>query len=254
MEIEFKSTITIYECFALIISVFALILPGLITAWKYFFVKTKLKIYPTNQIKLLYNESGSYINIDFSIECKNKSTVIKNIETEIIRKADNKKLELTQTTFRSPSYAVVGNQWVTNNEIAHPMKIDKDELKCIFVEEGQKNGETINKLKEIHENKMNNFTFSNNYENDIKIFKSKPDYTRTYSVLFEELFWKKSDYVMTIIISYGDYSKFKKTFEFEIDEDEEMLFVENVEKALNCRIGNAYNIKTIFYFGNKDYK
>lgn len=253
MNFDFSTPITTYELIAILISIVALIMPIIVWIIKNIFLKTRIKLYPTNQLKLLYNESGSYINIDFSLECKNKSAVIKNIETEIIRECDNKKLELIQSTFKSPAYAMIGNNFVSNNECAHPIKIDVDELRCIFLEEAQKDGEIINRLKNIHDNKMNNFENFDNYVETVKKFKEKESYNQMYAKLYEELFWKKSKYKMKIVIMYNQKEKFVKEFVFEIDEKESKLFEENVEKALICRIGNIYGINTTFYCGNKSY-
>lgn len=253
MNFDFSIPITAYELIAIIISVLALIMPVIVWIIKKIFFKTKLELYPTNQLKLLYNESGSYINIDFSLECKNKSAVIKNIETEIIRESDNKKLELIQSTFRSPSYAMIGNNFVSNNECAHPIKIEVDELRCIFLEEAQKDGEVINRLKEIHDNKMNGVETFETYIRTIQKFKEKESYNEIYAKLYEELFWKKSKYTMKIIIMYNKNEKLEKEFVFEIDEKEAKLFEKNVEKALTCRIGNMFGMNTTFYCGNKSY-
>lgn len=254
MKFDFNVPITTYELVAIAISILALIMPVIIWIIKKIFFKTKLELYPTNQLKLLYNESGSYINIDFSLECKNKSAIIKNIETEIIRESDNKKLELIQSTYRSPAYSMIGNNFVSNNEVAHTIKIDKDELRCIFLEEAQKNAEIINKLKEIHDNKMNGIEIAEDYNKTIQKFKEKASYNEIYAKLYEELFWKKSKYTLKIIIMYNKKQKLVKEFVFEIDEKEARLFEENVEKALVCRIGNRFGVITNFYYGNKSYE
>lgn len=253
MNFDYSIPITTYELIAILISLLALIMPLIVWLFKKIFFKTKLELYPTNQLNLLYNESGSYINIDFSLECKYKSAVIKNIETEIIRQCDNKKLELIQSTFRSPAYTLIGGNFVSNNESAHPIKIDVDELKCIFLEESPKDGDIINRLKTIHNNKMNGVEKSETYLLTLQKFKDKKSYNEMYAKLYEELFWKKSKYTMKIIIMYNKNEKLIKEFVFEIDEREAKLFEENVEKALNCRVGNMHGINTIFYCGNKSY-
>ena len=253
MSLDFNIPMTGYEFIAIVISIVALLLPAIRWGIKKFLIKTKLEIYPTNQLKLLYNESGSYINLDFSIECKYKNAIVQNIETIITRENDGKKLELIQSTFKSPIYSAIGNNYVSSNEAAHPFKIEENGLTNIFLEESIKSAEIVNKLSEIHNNKLQGFKISNNYEEDIKVFESGNQYNNIYAKLYEELFWKKGKYTMQLIIKYNKNKKMEKKYNFEIDEKEAKLFEANVTEALVCRLKNAYNIPTNFYYGSKNY-
>lgn len=253
MKFDFSVPITGYEIIAIGISILALIIPGIIWILKKFFINTKLEIYPTNQLKLLYNESGSYINIDFSIECKYKNVIIQNIETTITRESDGKKLELIQSIFKSPVYSSIGSNYLSSNETAHPFKIESNGLQNIFLEESNKNSETISKLSEIHNSKLKDFTISNNYDGDIVKFKNKDNYNEMYAKLYEELFWKKGKYTMQLIVKYNKDKQLIKKYYFEIDEKEAKLFENNVEEALLCRLKNIYHIQSIFYYGYKNY-
>lgn len=253
MKLDFSVPITGYEFIAIILSILALIMPLIIWIIKTFFVKAKLEIYPTNQLKLLYNESGSYINLDFSIECKHKNVIVQNIETVITRENDGKKLELIQSVFKSPVYSAIGSNFLSSNETAHPFKIEANGLINIFLEESIKNTETINKLSEIHKNKLKDFKINGNYEEDIEKFKHKDDYNVMYAKLYDELFWKKGKYTMQLIIKYNKNKQYMKKYIFEIDDKEAKLFEKNVEEALLCRLKNMHNIESIFYFGNKNY-
>lgn len=253
MELNFNTEITIYEIIAIGLSILSLIIPGIIWIVKKLFINAKLEIYPTNQLKLLYNESGSYINLDFSIECKYKNVVIQNIETTIIRKDDGKKLELIQSIFKSPIYSSIGSNYLSSNETAHPFKIEVNGLQNIFLEESNKNAETIKKLSEIHNYKLKDFTTSNNYDSDIIKFKNKENYNTMYAKLYEELFWKNGKYMMHLVVKYNKNKELIKKYYFEIDEKEAELFEKNVEEALLCRLKKIYQIQTNFYLGNKNY-
>lgn len=253
MSLDFSIPITGYEFIAIVISILALIMPVIIWIIKNIFIKAKLEIYPTNQLKLLYNESGSYINLDFSIGCKYKNVVVQNIETIITRENDGKKLELIQSTFKSPVYSAIGSNFLSSNETAHPFKIEENGLINIFLEESIKNSETINKLSEIHNNKLKDFIIGDNYDKDFEKFKNKDDYNEMYAKLYEELFWKKGKYEMQLIIKYNKKEQYVKKYIFEINEKESKLFEHNVEEALLCRLKNIYQIPTNFYYGNKNY-
>ena len=95
MSLDFSIPITGYEFIAIVISILALIMPVIIWIIKNIFIKAKLEIYPTNQLKLLYNESGSYINLDFSIECKYKNVVDYNNKGITIFLKDGTKANIT---------------------------------------------------------------------------------------------------------------------------------------------------------------
>lgn len=253
MKFDFSVPMTGYEFIATLIAILALIVPFIEKIITFAFSKTKLQIYPTNQLKLLYNESGSYVTMDFSIFCKGKDCIVQNIEMEIIRKSDGKKLKLVQSYFNSPFHSRSGNTVLSSGEIAHPFMIKKDGIYNVFVEMAQKDSQIINKLNDIHQTKMSFFELSNNYIDDVERFKKIEKYNQYYATIYEEMFWKKSEFALQVIITYNKGEKYIQEYTFEVDEGEEKAFVKNVEEALIGRVKKLYQIPPYFYVGNKSF-
>ena len=91
MVIDF-SRITIYEIFALILSIIAILIPIIQWAWKKWIIKPVLYHLPTGRAYLFINRSGSYIQIEGVFEAKNKPTSVKNVTLKVLRVKDDKVL------------------------------------------------------------------------------------------------------------------------------------------------------------------
>ena len=86
--------ITFYELLSLILSTLAILIPIIKLVWKKCILKEKLDFYPLKKAYLSCNKMGSYIRIDGVFEAHNKSISIKDIDINITRKKDSKKLNL----------------------------------------------------------------------------------------------------------------------------------------------------------------
>ena len=133
MSINF-SEITIYELFALILSIIAILIPIIQWAWKKWVIKPVLYHLPTGRAYLFINRSGSYIQIEGVFEAKNKPISVKNVALKVLRVKDDKVLNLRWSTFTSPMSQRMGGNYSSITETAHPIRIDGNSMICAFIE------------------------------------------------------------------------------------------------------------------------
>ena len=111
---------TIYELFALILSIIAILIPIIQWAWKKWVIKPVLYHLPTGRAYLFINRSGSYIQIEGVFEAKNKPISVKNVALKVLRVKDDKVLNLRWSTFTSPMSQRMGGNYSSITETAHP--------------------------------------------------------------------------------------------------------------------------------------
>lgn len=124
MKVDFTQPMTCYELLAIIISILALLIPLIVWAYNKFLKVTKLNFYPSDKIQLYFNKSGSYLQLGGTFESKNKSTVIKNINIDVIKHVDKSTFNFDWSTLISPIFQKIGNDFVKTSQNAHAFKIN----------------------------------------------------------------------------------------------------------------------------------
>lgn len=71
MNFNLSQPMTLYELIAIVLSIIALAMQIIPKIYNKFFKKLDLIFIPNRDIKLLFNQSGAYINIDGAFESKN---------------------------------------------------------------------------------------------------------------------------------------------------------------------------------------
>lgn len=94
MAIDFDTPMTFYELLAVILAAIAIIIPIVQAIWKKWFKKAKLNYISNGKAKLLFNQSGSYLQIDGVYEAINKPISVKKVTVQINRQKDDAKLNL----------------------------------------------------------------------------------------------------------------------------------------------------------------
>ena len=128
-----------YEILSVVLSAiaigFSVFIPLIQWIYKKCFVKPIVKYYPVGLISLLFNQSGSYIQLNGVIESEKKAVSIRKMMVTIKRNKDNQSLNLTWSNFISPvNQRLVGNNIVQTTEFAHPFRINEDSIATTFVE------------------------------------------------------------------------------------------------------------------------
>ena len=244
MIIDF-SKITIYEVFALALSIIAILIPIIQWAWKKCVVTTKLCFHPTGKGQLFFNQSGSYIRIDGVYEVMNKPATITKIAVKVTRQKDEQKKNLMWSSFISPvSQSMIGN-YLQTMESAHPFRIEADSVSCAFTEFADpfdsfgkifRNHTSVlfSKITSIQER-------SASYSNAVKAYMSLPEYVTAKQLLEKEFFWEIGKYSIDLQVCYG---KEEKIFQYTITvgEGEYEQLKSNIDEALLSPLKRNYSI------------
>lgn len=145
-------SMTKYEKFSIVLAIAALVFSVLVPLIQWIYRekrKAVLKYYPTGHAFAYCNLSGSYIRIDGVFEALKRAISLKKVSISIVRKKDEKKLNLEWLKFYSPSTQSFMGLQAFAEELAHPFRIDADHVACAFIEFSDPNdsaGKTIRPL------------------------------------------------------------------------------------------------------------
>lgn len=204
MKLDFSVAITAYELLAIVLSMLAIAIPFLKWLYKRIFLRLELKYLPNDYtITIYFNESGAYAELGFVLQCKNASIIVNNIKLCITRISDNATLLLDWSVFLSPYSQRVGGNSVYTHETTHPLKIESNGLQLFIIQYSNTNNETVNKLKQIHAEKMDAMKDweyrSKSYDEAIASFKAQPKYSGYCDSILEEFFWKAGNYKFDVL-------------------------------------------------------
>ena len=251
MTIDF-SKITIYEVFALILSIIAILIPIIQCAWKKWVIKPVLHHLPTGRAYLFINRSGSYIQIEGVFEAKNKPISVKNITLKVLRAKDDKVLNLRWSTFTSPvSQRIVGN-YSSITETAHPIRIDADSIICAFIEFTDFYDSFSKTFQPYYDaliqqtDKINPLNAS--YDQAYQMYTLSNPYKMAQSLLEKELFWEIGQYEITLEAEYGE-EKVPFFYKFSVNVDDykriESNLVETLIKPIKDLYGKPLAMQTV---------
>lgn len=142
---------TKYETIAVALSTLAILMPIIKWFWIKFIIKPRLEYYPNGTAYLYTNNSGSYIRIDGVFEAQNKPIVVKDVALKVIRKNDEKILNLVWSSFISPVNQNVMGVFSSTAEAAHPFKIEQDSIGCAFIEYANQYNSAFRKITPLLE-------------------------------------------------------------------------------------------------------
>ena len=238
MSINF-SEITIYELFALILSIIAILIPIIQWAWKKWVIKPVLYHLPTGRAYLFINRSGSYIQIEGVFEAKNKPISVKNVALKVLRVKDDKVLNLRWSTFTSPMSQRMGGNYSSITETTHPIRIDGNSMICAFIEFADfydSFSKTFQPYYDALAQQTDNINSLNlSYERACQIYTSSEPYKMAKSLLDKELFWEIGQYEITLEAEYGK-EKVQFFYKFSVNADDykriELNLVETLAKPI----------------------
>lgn len=244
MVIDF-SRITIYEVLALGLSLIAILIPIIQWVWKKFIVKPELKHYPTGRAYLFINRSGSYIRFEGVFEALKKSISIRNVNLKIVRKKDEKVLNLTWSVFISPVNQQIVGAYSSVSEIAHPFRIEADSVGCAFIEFSdfyEAAAKTLRPYFDNLEEAILEIDVGNkSYKEAYKEFIALNEYGDIKKAIEQELFWIISEYEMMLEAEYGEK---KVTFNYYFDVTNENMkdLKHNMDETIALVLKSKYRI------------
>lgn len=257
MTIDFDAPMTFYELLAIILAAVAIIVPIMQVAWKKWIQKAKLNYISNGKVKLLFNQSGSYLQIDGVYEAINKPISVKNVTIRIIRQKDDAKLNLSWSSFRSPVYQNIAGNALQTTETAHPFRIEADSIMCAFIEFADafdSFGKTFSKeTKSLFDNIVQIRKSYKEYTEALNKYQSSEDYKRVKSIIEKDFFWNIGQYNIEIKTYYKNKSV-KYIFTFSISESDYEKLVLNIDESLISPLKDRFGIMRCYQWADIELK
>lgn len=243
MEISVSNTITIYEIIAIAIAILIPLGKWIITS---FFIRTRVRFIPNGFIDLWFNQSGSYFQINGVYEACQKSTNIERISASIERKGDGAKLNHEWYHFVSPTNPSMLGASIQTTEIAHPIRLEKDSVTCVFIrfcdpfdsdgKEFKVNTESLfARIPEIQQKHTK-------YTDALAAYKQLPEYIKERRAWENKLYWRIGQYKATITVRYGKNKVKEFAYSFSINEHDASAMLLNVDESLISPLKSRYNV------------
>lgn len=254
INIDLSTPITLYEIIAIVISMIALSMQFIPKIYNYFFRKIDLLFIANRDIKLFFNQSGSYIHIYGVFESKNGTTIIRDITAKITRKVDNATYNFSWSTFISPirqNYS--NNTYIYTYETAHPIMITKNHLFSAFIEYADPAASSAIVISNCLECLQSNIPLiiqrHNNYPDATQSYSANPDFSNIRNILTNEFIWKAGEYTLEIDVEYNNKKK-PFYYAFNIYQEEFKKLYNNIDEAIFCDLKKNYLVGINFYSAN----
>lgn len=240
---------TKYETWAIILSVVAILIPIIQWIWNKWIVRPVLKFYPTGRAYLFVNKSGSYIRVEGVYEALKKSISIKNISLKAVRKKDDATLNLRWSTFLNPANQQILGAVASVSEIAHPFRIDADNVVCAFTEFSDFYGASEKTLQPSFDaiiNDLNQWNFEGKtYSDALKEYCELESYINAKEAFKKEFFWTVGKYSIILFVEYGNNKK-EFRYNFDVTKENYLDLVHNMDEVLLVYIKNLYKVSYDF--------
>ena len=240
---------SVYEKWALTLSVIAIVIPIIQWAWKKWIVTAKVKYYPTGQATLFFNQSGSYIRLNGVLESERKAATIKKLSVVLTRKRDDRKLNLVWSSLISPvNQSMLGN-FVQTTEAAHPFRVEADSVACAFVEYGDPSDSSGKKIRKICADLVpfiQQTTQNLAYNEALATFSKSPEYIDAKNSLLSDFYWEIGNYSVDVSVEYDKQKVKTFLFEFTVSEQDYNDLRSNIDESLITKLKDFYSVRWTF--------
>lgn len=230
---EIGSTITSIAAIAL--SILIPVAQALYTRFR----RVKLDVIPfdAKPLTVLFNESGSYIELKFSISCKNQSCMIGSIDVSATHLESQTNVDRKWTMFKpiTVDWAAVGNQWIQMNKATyvHPLRLGKDSLEPLFLEFGTDVDLATDKAvayrREYLRRVAPKVTMNPMPLEELKKNKDfNEGFQQAQRYFSERMCWREGSYLLELRLHYDAGKTFTKTFRFDLQERDIQLLKQNL--------------------------
>lgn len=240
---------TVYEKWALILSVTALLIPIIQWAWKKWIVSVRVKYYPTGQATLFFNQSGSYIRLNGVLEAERKAATIKKMSIVLTRKRDDRKLNLVWSYLISPVNASMLGNYVQSSEAAHPFRVEADSVACAFVEYSDPSDSSGKKIRSICADLLPlimQVVQNHTYDEALTALSKSPEYLDAKNNVFGDFYWEIGQYMVDVSVEYGKQKTKTFSFDFTVSEQDYNDLRSNIDESLIAKLKDFYSVRWSF--------
>lgn len=257
MKINFDTPMTFYELLAIILAAVAIIVPIVQVIWKKWIQRARLNYISNGKARLLFNQSGSYLQIDGVYEAINKPVSVKKISIQVNREKNGDKLNLSWSTFRSPVYQKIAGNALQTTETAHPFRIDADSIMCAFIEFADNFdsfGKTFNRAtKTLFESISQIRKDYDDYSEALSEYQSSSEYKSAKSTIEKDFFWNIGKYNVELTTFYENKSM-KCSFAFSISESDYEKLISNIDESLISPLKDTYMVMRNYQWADVELK
>ena len=257
MTIDFDTLMTFYELLAIILSAIAIIIPVAQWIWKKWIQKAQLNYISNGKARLLFNQSGSYLQIDGVYEAINKPISVKKVSIQVSREKNNDKLNLSWSSFRSPVYQNIAGNALQTTETAHPFRIDADSIMCAFIEFADNFdsfGKTFDQETKILFKSISQIRKDNDeYSEALSKYQSSEEYKRVKLIIEKDFFWNIGQYNIELTTFYENKSV-KYSYLFSISENDYKKLISNLDESLISPLKDKYMIMRNYQWADVELK
>jgi len=237
---------TKYEKISIVLAIAALVISVLVPLVQWIYRekrKAVLKYYPTGHAFAYCNLSGSYIRIDGVFEALKRAISLKKVSISIVRKKDEKKLNLEWFKFYSPaSQSFMGLQ-ASAEELAHPFRIDADHVACAFIEFSDPNDSAGKTIRPLYNSLLEECKKIKAVESDFheakKLLESAESYKSFKDTIKKELFWEIGEYQVTVIAHYAE-KEGEFTVNTSVSETQYAQFLTGIDELCLIQLKSLY--------------
>lgn len=240
---------TKYEKFSIVLAIAALVFSVLVPLIQWIYRekrKAVLKYYPTGHAFAYCNLSGSYIRIDGVFEALKRAISLKKVSISIVRKKDEKKLNLEWLKFYSPSTQSFMGLQAFAEELAHPFRIDADHVACAFIEFSDPNDSAGKTIRPLYNNLLEECNKIKVEESDFykakKLLVSADSYRIFKDTIKQELFWEIGEYQVTVIAHYEE-KDVNFTVKTSVSETQYGQFLAGIDELCLIHLKSLYGVK-----------
>ena len=264
---------------ALVAIIISVVTGIIIPLAKYFihkyYLKAKITVIPFSKTTFLYNSSGSYIKMKFSLDCRNQDVVVNNIKVAIStnrKTGKSETLSLDWDNFEPAAYTWVGSSMsnsINSMAFARPIKVVKNSVEPFIVEFANSSQDALNGLSAlrekrrnsvyaVHDEKQKEASQENNWfdwklsEVVVDTFRKSDDYTQLQNAYSNYLFWEAGEYAIELTINYNDNQIITEHYVVTIDSTDEVNMRENVDSIIFGAYKSEQNLALSFNALYKD--
>jgi len=240
-----------------------------------YYLRAKITVIPFSKTTFLYNASGSYVKMKFSLDCRNQDVVVNNIKVSLStnrKTGKSETLSLDWDNFEPVAFTWVGSSMsnsINSMAFARPVKVAKNAVEPFIVEFANINQDAVNDLSALREKRRNSIyavhdakqkeaSQENNWfdwrlsEVVVDTFRKTAEYTELQNDYIKYFFWEIGEYSIELTINYNDNQVLTERYVVTIDSTDEAKMRENVDSIIFGTYKSEQNLTLAFNALYKD--
>lgn len=215
----------------------------------------KLNFIAIDNLILFFNQGGSFIRLNITLQPPNDAMTIKNIAVEIKRNKTEESRTFTWSAFLPLVSQTVGLVSIDTFSEAVPERILQDDIRTFKLEFSDTDNQRKSKLNRLVSNTaaiVTRLDLTKEAKELKQELKQQAEIISWHSELSEDFFWKEGNYSLRVIVRDSTEKTYEKTVSFCISAEEHKSFRKNLDEFFACEINKAKNLQSSFFTATKN--